>query len=76
MPEPTYCADCAHRHQVGRSDAPYRWLCTKHPRLEGFGFVTKDKWDDMPPYLFCKDVNGGMCPLFEKDPGKQMKLGE
>lgn len=37
----------------------------KHPRLEGFGFVVKGTWIDKPPYLYCRDVNGGACPLFE-----------
>ncbi len=50
-------------------------LCIKHPRLDGFGFVRYDEWDRLAPYLFCRDVNGGACPLYEpkregKDDGK------
>lgn len=72
--EPTYCADCAHLYKAGKNDAPQRWMCIKHKRAEGFGFVTKDTWDNAPPYLFCRDVNAGFCPLFEHNDGKQMRL--
>ena len=65
MTAPTICADCDNLSQTGKSDPPWRWLCVKHKRLDGFGFVTQDTWDSMPPYLYCKDVNGGACPLFK-----------
>jgi len=58
----TICAECDFCIPNG---APWRWECAKHPRLEGYGFVTRDRWDDMPPHLYCKDVNGGACPLFQ-----------
>lgn len=74
QPEPTYCADCAHVYKVGKSDAPWRWLCIKHKRGEGYGFVTATTWDNAPPYLNCKDVNAGYCPLFEKAAPGQTKL--
>lgn len=64
--EHTFCKDCDHVMQQSERLAPWRWLCIKHPRKEGFGFVTPDAWDAMPPYLYCKDVNGGACPLFEQ----------
>ncbi len=44
---------------------PARDMCGKHPRYEGFGYVRKGQWDNFPPWLFCKDVNSGSCPLFE-----------
>jgi hypothetical protein len=40
-------------------------MCKRHPRHEGYGFVRRGEWDDFPPFLFCRDVNGGGCPLFE-----------
>jgi hypothetical protein len=33
--------------------------------LEGQGFVDPDWWVENDPFLRCKDVNGGLCPLFE-----------
>jgi hypothetical protein len=41
----------------------------KHQRHEGLGFVTRGL-RETEPYLFCKDVNGGGCPLFEKEKGE------
>lgn len=61
----TYCEECDHLYPGSEKLPPWRWMCMKHPRLEGFGFVTKGQWDQFPPYLYCKDVNGGACPLFE-----------
>jgi hypothetical protein len=62
----TVCIRCQHVVEYTRRMPPYRWLCEKHRRGgDGFGFVTDTDWDDKPPYLFCKDVNGGFCPLFE-----------
>lgn len=71
----TYCLHCAHVHQDSKKSSPRYWLCTKHPQAEGFGFVTPDTWDKAEPYLRCSQVNGGFCPLYEKDPGTQTKLG-
>lgn len=61
----TYCHNCEHLHPNSEKMNPWRWMCLKHPRREGFGYVTPDKWDDFPPYLFCRDLNGGACPLWE-----------
>ena len=64
MSDFTYCADC--EFASGKDKLPpWRWMCLQHKRAEGYGFVTKTTWDDAPPYLFAKDVNGGHCPLFE-----------
>jgi hypothetical protein len=76
LPEPTYCHDCDNALHRGKADPPWRWLCIKHKRLDGFGFVTPTSWDGAPPYLYCKDVNGGACPLFVKATPGQMRLGE
>lgn len=73
--EPTYCSDCDNCIK-GKHVAPYMWLCAKHKRADGFGFVTPTSWDNAEPYLRCKDVNGGFCPLFVKATPGQMRLGE
>lgn len=67
----TFCRDCQHVHEATRKSPPYRWLCVKHKRLEGSGFVDPDYWAKHEPYLRCVDVNGGACPLFkERIPGQ------
>lgn len=72
MADFTYCHDCDNVHPSSRKQPPWSWLCVKHPRKEGFGYVTPFTWDNMEPYLRCKDVNGGACPLFEpKKEGEQ-----
>ena len=48
-----------------REKRPVYWLCLKHRRLEGQGFVAPDLWVSSEPFLRCKDVNGGICELFE-----------
>ena len=67
---------CAHVHEDSKRSQPWQWLCTKHPRMtgNGFGFVTNHTWDNAPPFLFCKDVNQGACPLYEPDAGSQIKM--
>ena len=74
MREPTYCIACAHVYKEGKNDPPWRWMCVKHPRGDGFGYVTPGTWDNAPPYLFCKDVNSGCCPLYEAAAPGQMKI--
>ena len=61
----TFCSDCAHKRQDSESQPPWYWYCNRHPRLEGFGFVTR-RWRPDPPFLKCVDLNGGACPLFEQ----------
>ena len=61
----TICDDCTHLHPDS-TGPPWSWMCNQHPRYEGFGFVTEDKWDKFPPFLYCKDVNSGACPLYEE----------
>lgn len=63
----TICMQCKHLYKVRESDPWYRWLCMKHPRLQGLNAVTGDDTLQSPPYLFCRDVNGGACPLYEED---------
>ena len=56
-----YCEDCD--HHIPTKDPRFD-LCVKHPRLDGYGYVRKGTWDNRPPYLYCRDVNGGACPLY------------
>ena len=60
----THCAECDYVHAGSRKEQPWRWMCVKHKRLGGYGFVIGEAWETAPPYLHCKDVNGGACPLF------------
>ena len=62
MTDATWCDACVNRIPAKH---PARDMCNRHPRHEGYGFVRKGEWDDFPPFLFCRDVNGGGCPLFE-----------
>lgn len=59
-----YCEDC--EHVVEKKGPTYIWLCIKAPQpLQGF--VTKEWWDDDPPYYRCKDVNRfGNCAWFKQ----------
>ncbi len=61
--EPVWCEDCDHLHSA-RSGHPRYWMCMKHPRSSGFGFVTRDKWDRFAPYMYASDINDGFCPLY------------
>lgn len=65
MNDYTYCTDCDHLQPDSAKGPPWAWQCQQHPRFESFGFVTNHVWDKFPPFLYCKDVNGGRCPLFE-----------
>lgn len=71
----TYCAECQHCGRDSNSAPPWKWYCHAHPRADGFGFVTRDKWDGSVPFLMCRDVNGGHCRLFERSAPGQMNLG-
>jgi|ETNvirnome_2_130_1030620.scaffolds.fasta_scaffold00094_38 hypothetical protein len=61
----TLCARCDNLHPDSKGKPPWRWMCSKHPRMEGYGFVTETQWDNFDPWLYCRDVNGGCCPLHE-----------
>lgn len=66
----TVCEDCDHLHTQRPADKPWMWMCTKHKRAGGYGFVNRT-FSDAVPYLYCKDVNQGFCPLFE--PKREVK---
>ena len=65
IPDAVWCEDCEHQHP-DRGGHPRYWMCLKHKRTQSFGFVTRTKWDKFAPYLYCSDVNDGLCPLFER----------
>lgn len=63
--EEVYCCDCDHAMRQGPS---YAWMCQQAPRY-GTGFVTRDKWDDDPPYERCIRINkSGNCRWFKEAP--------
>jgi hypothetical protein len=64
MIEPTYCNTCDNVHGETRREAEYRWLCTRHKRLDGRGYTSPNARNEAP-YLYCRDVNAGACPLWE-----------
>ncbi len=66
MNEITLCEDCQHMHPDSRNGPSWRAMCSKFPRLEGMGFVTRNIWDRDPPYMYCHNINGGACCVFEK----------
>lgn len=60
----TYCEDCIHVHE--KKGPTFSWLCMRFPCPNSDGFVSKEKWDNDPPYRRCRDINKhGACPLFE-----------
>lgn len=61
---PTFCSECDHVYPETRKKLPVYWLCMKHPRLEGMGFVAPNLWVEMEPYQRCVGINGGKCPCF------------
>ena len=75
MTEPTLCSNCRHVRLTFKNDSPWRWVCHKHPRLAGWGWVT-DRMLNLPPFLFCKDVNGGACPIYEAGDNQLSQLIE
>jgi len=75
QPEPTLCEDCDNVIRE-KNTQPRFWLCAKHKKLEGFGFVTRTSWDNGEPYLRCYQINFGVCPNFVKATPGQMRFGE
>lgn len=69
----TLCENCEHSHPENEKRPSYRWMCIMFPRVEQNNFVTTDNRLS-EPYMFCKDINGGKCPLFQRAKGKQMEL--
>ena len=67
----TVCEKCKHCDKASKHSK--YWLCRMHKRREGFGFVTSDKWDDFEPFLYCRNVNGGSCPLYQEEENDQKK---
>lgn len=62
----TLCENCANVESVSRKYSPTQWLCTRFPRIEGMGFVAPHIWAQKEPFMKCRDINGGACPLFEQ----------
>lgn len=72
----TYCRDCDHVVADSRKRHPAAWLCSRFPRVEGGGFVDPEKWVTDEPFMKCKDINGGACPLFTpiREPEAEAKV--
>lgn len=61
---PTFCSQCEWVVAESRKRHPGQWLCSRHKRLDGHGFVDPDYWSNEEPFLKCRDTNHGACPLF------------
>lgn len=68
----TVCDDCLH---VMRDGPSYRWTCHECARKEGFGFVTRKLWEKDAPFMYCRDINGGACKMFERKEKENGKDG-
>ena len=71
--KPTFCRDCDNVVEETRKRSVHSWLCSKHKRLEGQGFIDPDWWAENEPFLKCTAVNGGMCPLFTPRRDKELQ---
>lgn len=61
----TMCESCENSHDDNEKKKPYRWMCNKFPRIDNSNFVSRDiRLTD--PYMYCKDINGGACPLWKE----------
>ena len=69
----TLCENCEHCDMGGKETHPARWLCLQHKRLEGLGFVSTTN-RGLPPYLYCRDTNGGACKLFKRKAEGQIEI--
>lgn len=70
---PTYCSECENCRKDSKSAPEYTWTCRQFPRLEQ-GFLARTLRDsNLPPYMHCNRINGGMCPLWKQ---KQEKPSE
>lgn len=66
MADVTQCESCDYRHAISENRPPWRWLCSRFPRLPWADDIDKDgKWTGFDPYMTCVGINGGLCPLYE-----------
>jgi len=63
--ERTLCERCEHVTLETRKQRPRYWQCARHKRFDRVSFLSDADWSEVDPHLYCRDVNGGMCPLFE-----------
>ena len=71
----TYCDACDNVVAESRKRLPSQWLCAKHPRLEGMGFVAPNAWAEMEPFMRCVNINGGACPMWAPVRNGQKDMG-
>lgn len=71
--ETTLCENCEYSHAENAKRPAYRWMCSKFPRVEAANFVTSaERMSE--PFMYCKDINGGKCPLFKKSKLNQIEM--
>ena len=67
----TLCEECEHLHPETKRNPKY-WMCMRFPRLDIQNFVSaKQRLTD--PYMYCSQINGGACPLWEKSKTRKVE---
>ena len=62
----TRCEDCDNLDPQARKDRrEYGALCLAHPRVVRADLVFHEITDKDPPYMPCRNINGGACPMFK-----------
>lgn len=62
----THCEDCDNLESRSRQERrEYSALCMAHPRLVRADLVFHEITDKDPPYMYCRHINGGACPMFQ-----------
>lgn len=75
QPEPRYCDECEHESAATREKPPYQRLCMRWPTTRGYGFVSRDYWDQSAPWRRCVEINtDGCCPMWERRRDGQMEM--
>lgn len=62
----TACKDCKHHVTVGNRHTWHDHVCGAKPRPKEFSPLTGKMEGPYPKYYYIREVNAGMCALFEK----------
>ena len=62
----TVCEDCDNMLESSRKGPSYAAMCSAFKRMYGTQNVARGLWDKDGPYMRCRDINGGDCPVFKQ----------
>lgn len=62
----TLCDTCDGVTESTRKLSPWRWTCIYFPNVVGPGYVKTDIWVQAEPHMYCRNINGGKCPLWNE----------